>query len=83
MRRIGSRDTQLEEGYREWPIFKEYRKSEQFRVAYKEVFGRDFSGLPENLHDIAIMFPVPEEKGIRGELPSKSQPDDTAEGASA
>ena len=30
------------ENYLHWPIFKKFRESEEFQVAYKEIFGKDF-----------------------------------------
>lgn len=29
--------------YREWPVFRDFRKSDQFAAAYKEVFGEEFT----------------------------------------
>ncbi|MEN6578501.1 MAG: hypothetical protein ABFD90_19305 [Phycisphaerales bacterium] len=30
-------------GYREWPVFREFRQSDEFAQAYKEIFGTDFT----------------------------------------
>ncbi len=31
-----------EDGFRNWPIFKEFRKTKEFRRAYKAVYGKRF-----------------------------------------
>jgi len=36
----GRQPSQLQ--YQEWPVFKEFRKSEEFGQAYKDVFGEEF-----------------------------------------
>ncbi|MYN68579.1 MAG: hypothetical protein F4X11_26785 [Acidobacteria bacterium] len=40
MRRIGATDEVVtKESYRDWPLFREVRKQEEFRKAYREIFG--------------------------------------------
>ncbi len=40
MTRIGPKNPFLTEGaYNEWPLFREFRDTEQFCVGYEEVFG--------------------------------------------
>lgn len=33
--------------YRQWPIFRHFRKTAEFVAAYKEIFGEDFADIPE------------------------------------
>ncbi len=72
MRKIGPNDSQVAEGYREWPIYKTFRKSVQFKTTYQELFGREFSGLPENQHDITLTLPVPTTKQEPPLLPEEN-----------
>ena len=41
MKQIGDDGPVPKEYYTEWPIFQEFRKTDKFRDAYKEVFGHD------------------------------------------
>ncbi|MCH8148050.1 MAG: hypothetical protein IH987_08680 [Planctomycetes bacterium] len=44
MREIGKRGELVrEDGYREWPVFREFRKTEQFKAAFKEIYGTEFA----------------------------------------
>jgi hypothetical protein len=43
MRRIGKHGPLSTEAYQQWPIFREFRKTEQFRNAYLDVFGTAFT----------------------------------------
>jgi hypothetical protein len=43
MKKIGIDDEMKPENYKEWPIFKEFRHSEAFLIAYREIFKEDFS----------------------------------------
>ena len=43
MRLIGNNREPGKFEYREWPLFKEFRKSSEFAEAYKEVFGEEFT----------------------------------------
>jgi len=43
MRSIGKDKCPNKLEYREWPVFKEFRKSEQFAKAYFDVFGEEFT----------------------------------------
>ena len=72
MKKIGAQDSQVEEGYREWPIFKTFRNSVQFKTTYRELFNKEFSGLPENQHDITLTLPIPTTKEGRAELAAKA-----------
>lgn len=36
------KDELLHNGYKDWPIFKEFRKSQQFLEAYQKVYGKPF-----------------------------------------
>jgi len=42
VRTIGSEGEVTEAAYQEWPLFKEFRKSDEFQAAFRHVFGRDF-----------------------------------------
>jgi hypothetical protein len=42
MRAIGPKGVVKEEFYQEWPMFREFRKSDEFASAYQEVFGGPF-----------------------------------------
>ena len=71
MKKIGGQDTQVADGYRDWPIFREFRNLLQFKVTYKELFGKDFSGLPDNQHDITLQLPVSGKKSEQAGLAPK------------
>lgn len=43
MRRIGPDGIPSKSDYRDWPLFKEYRKSDEFLKTFEEVFGEPFS----------------------------------------
>lgn len=43
MRRIGPNATPSKSDYRDWPLFKEYRQSDEFLNTFEEVFGEPFS----------------------------------------
>ena len=47
MRKIGVGPLVPKDSYRQWPIFKQFRKSTEFRSAYKNIFGEDFADVPE------------------------------------
>ena len=42
MKKIGSEGEVQKTDYRDWPIFKEFRKTDYFQQTYKEVFGESF-----------------------------------------
>lgn len=42
MRSIGPNGVMKETQYQDWPLFREFRKTDAFALAYKEVFGRSF-----------------------------------------
>jgi len=42
MKRFGPAGEVTETNYKEWPLFKEFRKSDDFLKAYEEVFGKPF-----------------------------------------
>ncbi len=35
-----------EDGFRDWPLFKEFRKTEQFARAFNKIYEKEFDGLP-------------------------------------
>ncbi|MEZ6006498.1 MAG: hypothetical protein R3F05_01840 [Planctomycetota bacterium] len=43
MRSLGKGGRVSERDYREWPLFREWRKRKSFATAYQDVFGREFS----------------------------------------
>jgi hypothetical protein len=42
MKKIGPQGGIQKSSYRSWPVFQEFRKREDFRATYKEVFGEDY-----------------------------------------
>jgi hypothetical protein len=46
MQRLGPDDEAVSEAdYGDWPLFKEFRKSDQFLQTYRTVYGKDFSSM--------------------------------------
>ena len=45
MKEIGKDGTLKEVHYREWPVFKEFRKSREFLKTFKRIYSKDFGGL--------------------------------------
>jgi hypothetical protein len=43
MRRIGKSDEVKEHDYKDWPIFREFRKQPDFLTTYEEIFGKPFA----------------------------------------
>jgi len=43
MKRIGTDGPVTKQDYRDWPLFKEWRKESQFLDAFKRIFGEEFS----------------------------------------
>ena len=57
MRAIGRQgEIVRESGYREWPVFREFRKTKQFTDAFKDVYGKPFDSSDKN---IAAATPSP------------------------
>ncbi len=56
MKSIGSTNKHLnKDAYREWPLFRQFRKTEEFKIGYKEIFGEDLVYVetkPKGLEDI-------------------------------
>lgn len=50
MRSQAVKDEIMEEHFMEWPLFRDFRKTEAFQNAYKDIFGKDFN---EQLFDEA------------------------------
>jgi hypothetical protein len=64
MKKIGDSPQLNKDAYREWPIFKRFRKSAEFRKAYKEIFCEDFADVPEhNTVTFQLEFGQPEAAG--------------------
>jgi hypothetical protein len=58
MHSIGTSNKHInKEAYREWPLFNEFRKSDKFKVAYKEIFNEEMVFIekkPKELEDILL-----------------------------
>lgn len=56
MKSIGNKNNHINENaYREWPLFKTFRKRDDFKAAYKEIFDEDLvyiESKPRDLEDI-------------------------------
>jgi hypothetical protein len=56
MKSIGNKNEHLnEEAYRDWPLFNDIRKTEEFKLTYKEIFGEELiykETKPRDLEDI-------------------------------
>lgn len=48
MKKIGESPHVPKDAYRQWPIFKRFRKTAEFKNAYKEIFGEEFADVPEH-----------------------------------
>jgi hypothetical protein len=59
VRRMGANGVVPKIAYREWPLFREYRKSEQFRLTFEEIFRE-----PLNLFDVRSPDPVSTPKDV-------------------
>jgi hypothetical protein len=42
MGRLGKEDLELQVGFASWPIFKEFRKSQEFANGFKALYGKEF-----------------------------------------
>lgn len=47
MKRIGKGSQIPQEAYKDWPVFREFRKTPEFRDCYRQVFGEEFSEAQE------------------------------------
>lgn len=56
MKSIGSNNKHLDkDAYREWPLFSVFRKTDEFKKTYKEIFGEELIYIerkPKNLEDV-------------------------------
>jgi hypothetical protein len=56
MKSIGNKNEHInEEAYRDWPLFNDIRKTEEFKLTYKEIFGEELiykETKPRDLEDI-------------------------------
>lgn len=48
MRKIGTSGEVTQADYRQWPLFKEFRRTELFLKIYKDIFDQEFEGIKEN-----------------------------------
>ncbi len=51
MLRIGAKGDVNESAYQEWPLFQEFRQSDEFQSAFEEVFGQPFVHLEKTLQE--------------------------------
>jgi len=64
MKKLGDNNAAIpKNSYREWPIFKEFRKTPQFRTAYKQIFNEEFVDVPDQ-----VIFNL-EFEGVTNTLP--------------
>ena len=71
MRRIGKEGAVDETDYRDWPLFKDFRKQEQFFAAYQDIFGTAFAEKSEIKKIDLKALPQPDEPdGNPGEAES-------------
>jgi len=47
MNRIGKGGQVPAEAYSDWPIFREFRKTDEFKTAYEAIFGEQYTGSHE------------------------------------
>ena len=56
MKSIGSSNSKLtKDSYREWPLFKKFRKTDEFKKIYRDIFGEELVYIepkPKNVEDI-------------------------------
>jgi hypothetical protein len=52
MKRIGASGFPSKSDYRDWPLFKEFRKSEEFLKTFEEVFGEPYSKFETEASDV-------------------------------
>ena len=76
MTTIGSTSKEIsQDAYREWPLFKEFRKSDEFKIKYKEIFGEDLVYLepkPKDLEDILTGIKMDKENLAIGKTKNKN-----------
>lgn len=81
MKSIGASNQHInKDAYREWPLFKNFRKTKEFKLAYKEIFNEDFVYLetkPRKLEDILteinrLKGEVEIEKNIENEIKAET-----------
>jgi hypothetical protein len=62
MKQIGASGSVAKTDYRDWPVFKEFVKRDEFLSTFKEVFGVEFAEIQyeENLPDITLKREFPE-----------------------
>jgi len=69
MRRIGKDGALDQNDYRDWPLFREFRKQQAFLDAYEEIFGTPFSKRSEVKKKEANDEPASEPTAVSGALP--------------
>jgi hypothetical protein len=83
MRRIGKSSEPSKADYRDWPLFRGFRKTEEFREAFQVIFGEPFRLVhPSAAGRSGDSTVVPFERGDEAERPGAAQREDAAhEGA--
>jgi hypothetical protein len=76
MREIGRQGEIVEEnGYREWPVFRQFRKTKEFADAFRDVFGTDYAEVDKSgsnqSNDVGVS-PQPINGSGNGEASSQS-----------
>ena len=76
MRSIGAKSRPGKEGYRDWPVFRELRRSEDFLIAFSELFGEPFAWTVKENVPLCVGVPemTPFEPSVRpaGSVPEAS-----------
>jgi hypothetical protein len=70
MRRIGAHGSVQEIEYLDWPIFRRFRESPQFKECYKDIFGKDPVGIEEQKKDKAVATDTTESPRLPGTVVS-------------
>jgi hypothetical protein len=70
MRRIGAQGSVQEIEYLDWPIFRRFRESPQFKECFKDIFGKDPVGIEEQKKDKSIATDTTESPKLPGTVAS-------------
>jgi len=54
MRQLGKDGDMMESSYAHWPLFREFRETEQFLSAYEDVFGTPFQEVAEEASELVL-----------------------------
>jgi hypothetical protein len=67
MNKMGSNGDIEKQHYKEWPVFREFRKSQQFRDAYHKIFGEEYYFQESSTSTILIQFSDGKTEGKRND----------------